>query len=86
MNTDHLTPEELLALQEKAAEQVTTQQTTIGGDVMQVLGEVTDVALEALSDAASGTGDVLCAVAAGIGDVACGIGNAAGDILGALFD
>ena len=86
MNTENLTPEEILALQEKAAEQATTQQSTIGGDVMQVLGEVADVTLEALSDAASGTGDVLCAVAGGIGDVACGIGNVAGDILGALFD
>lgn len=77
MNPGDLSPEELLALQQKQAElaaqgQVAPAEPTT---VMSVLGEVADVTLDLLSDAASGTGDVICAVGSGIGDV-----------LGALFD
>ena len=85
MNTDHLTPEEILALEEKVAQQSNASSAS-GTDVGTIVSEAADVALEVLTDVVTGTGDVLCGVASVAGDVVCGVGEGIGAILGAFLD
>lgn len=82
MSADQLTPEEILALQQKAAEEAAQQQTAstvTGSDVMGFIADAADIALDVLSDTASSTGDVICSIGSGVADCA-------GAVLGALFD